>query len=83
MSKYADDVVIVLPILSENVESFVKHEIDNVNNWCQTHGLSLNSEKTKCLFIKRTAVIFSPSNVDVVDHLMILGAFYNADLTRE
>ena len=82
ISKYADDVVIVLPLTSLNfVDEKIKAEIDQVKNWCDTHGLVLNDNKTKCMLFKRKSQIVIPTNVCFYEHLKILGVIFSSDLS--
>lgn len=82
MSKYADDVIVVLPVTSSSdIELQISDEIDNVDQWCHQHGLVLNRDKTKCMLIKRTPTFTSLLNVDFCDHIKMLGVTFSADLT--
>ena len=83
ISKYADDVVILLPLTSLCLtERMIKSEIEHVKHWCDTHGLFLNEEKTKCMLFKRKSLSLTPSN-DVIfhDQIRILGVIFSANLT--
>lgn len=81
MSKYADDVMTVLPVnSSSNLELLIDDEISNVDQWCCKHGLELNRKKTKIMIIKRTALTI-PLRFDFQDHITMLGVTFSADLT--
>ena len=50
MLKYADDVTLLIPYRSNSeLQSYVSDEQENMLNWCSSHGLTLNKEKTKLL----------------------------------
>lgn len=54
MVKYADDVLVVIPVYSDtDIDQCVSSEQSNIDIWCRSHGLSLNTDKTKCMFIRR------------------------------
>ena len=64
MSKYADDIVVLLPLTTLHlVDNKIKAEVDNVKFWCDTHGLLLNENKTKCMLLSRKTLPMPLVNV--------------------
>ena len=82
MTKYADDVLCVIPIVNANeVQHQVNHEISNVHQWCRTHGLITNDKKTKLMYVKKGNVVqYLPTDIEVVENLKVLGVIYSSDL---
>ena len=82
MTKYADDIVCVIPVLNTaNITQLVSEEIDHVRTWCQLNGLQLNTGKTKVMIPKKSTVP-TPRFVNPEETLAlkILGLTYTADL---
>jgi len=83
MTKYADDVVCLVPILnSDELENCVNNEVANVDSWCQSNGLQLNTSKTKVLIITNVKKSFSLANHKLTQctQLKILGLTYSVNL---
>lgn len=45
--KFADDMVVVMNLISNYTERPDLHKVDNLASWCQDNKFSLNLEKTK------------------------------------
>ena len=83
--KYADDIVTLIPAYNtSNVDKIVKDKIHDMEIWCKTHGLVLNSDKTNSLLIRKSGI---PSNQLPATELMnraelrILGVTYERNLS--
>lgn len=85
MLKYADDVNILCPFNRDSsVQAVIQSEIQNMQTWCATNGLSLNDDKTQILLFKKPKVdysVFDTLASRVSTHLNILGVFFNHSLT--
>jgi hypothetical protein len=82
MTKYADDVVSLIPINNlDDIGRHVNAEIDNVDSWCISHGLQLNISKTKMLlFTNSKSKADLPIRFTQQTQLKILGLTYTGDL---
>jgi hypothetical protein len=82
MIKYADDVVILIPYCDEETaERELCTEIMNMSNWCEVHGLTLNNDKTKVMFIdKRKEKPSITVEIPQVTKLKFLGITFQNDL---
>ena len=82
MTKYADDVVILLSISrNTNVNIVLTEEIQNMENWYCGKGLALNQDKTKIMFLCKQARITMPLTIfPFVSQLEILGIIYKPHL---
>ena len=84
MIKYADDVTLLCPFDSINsVQPIIQNELDNMKNWCNEHGLSLNDNKTKILCFRKSRINYSPLDSIVPSfctQLNILGVMFNSNL---
>ena len=82
MTKYADDVVILLPIYSNtDTDAVLKEEVDNMSNWCRINGLELNQEKTKVMFLKEQRHLQNLlTTYPVANELKVLGLVYESYL---
>jgi hypothetical protein len=81
ITKYADDVVSLIPISEpDKVRSQVKEEIDNVDSWCTSNGLQLNVSKTKILLITNSKSKTTSVSLTQLTQLKILGLTYTNDL---
>ena len=81
MIKYADDVV-VLHVIKENANfsDDIKAEIENMTNWCNSHGLSLNVDKTKVMVISKNVTLKGNLPMTCVDNCKILGVTFQDNL---
>ena len=62
MIKYADDIVLVIPYVSSSVSNVVvNEEIENVRKWTEDHGLQLNTQKSKFMYIDKSRVKSAPN----------------------
>ena len=77
---YADDTTIYFSLDKfpcENREIAVNSELEKVNTWLKLNKLSINVNKTKCMFFTKrrhlTRLQFSMNNrsIDVVQHFII------------
>ena len=82
MIKYADDVVTVTPVANPSeVESVVKSEIFCVRSWCQSHGLQLNTQKTKVMIPAKASACIPPIPcIELSSYIKILGLIFTNDL---
>ena len=83
VTKYADDVTIVIPVKKENFDDLttVSAEIDNFKRWCEENKMTINMNKTKVLNINVTNnPLPSASNMDNVGSLKLLGLTFNEKL---
>lgn len=78
MVKYADDVLVAIPIRSNtDIENTISLEEENIKLWCYLHGLTLNTQKTTCMFVRCGHPI--PDTVRTFSSSMkFLGVFFNA-----
>ena len=82
--KYADDVTLVLPVYKRCREdmSQVNQEISHFECWCKENGMTINTDKSKCmnvLFIKESLPLVPV--LQTVKTLKILGVIFNCKLT--
>ena len=83
VTKYADDVTIVIPVKKENFDDLttLSAEIDNFKRWCEENKMTINMNKTKVLNINVTNnTLPSVSNMDNVGSLKLLGLTFNEKL---
>ena len=82
MIKYADDIVTVTPVEdSSEVEFVIKNEISCVHLWCHSHGLQLNTQKTKVMIPAKASVCVPPLPcIEVSSSIRILGVIFSQNL---
>lgn len=81
MVKYADDIMILLRFKSsDELNSGFHKESQNIKNWCDANGLSLNKDKTRLLIFPKRRISSLPDNLSVCDSLKVLGVFFESDL---
>jgi hypothetical protein len=83
--KYADDVITAIPILrTTDVDSLIQQQLDEVSQWCNENGLSLNQDKTNVMIIAKKGLTIMPSKEChlkyVCQEMKILGVIYNSKL---
>lgn len=82
--KYADDTLILIPYSSLiEAETFLKEEIENVEQWCENHGLILNREKTQLMSARKKYSDPFPTNIlglHVESQLTHLGVIFDEKL---
>ena len=80
--KYADDVVMLIPYHNEEeAEQKLNAEKSNLEDWCCDHGLTLNSEKSKVMFIDKRKVKPSfDTSIQNVTKMKMLGTIFQNDL---
>ena len=87
---YADDTTIYFSLdkfPGENKEIAVNSELEKVNNWLKLNKLSINVNKTKCMFFTKrrhlTPLQFSMNNrsIDVVQHFNYLGIMLDENMS--
>ncbi|KAK3519399.1 hypothetical protein QTP70_027526, partial [Hemibagrus guttatus] len=85
--KFANEMTVV-GLISKNVESAYREEVQRLTAWCKANNLSLNVEKTKEMVVdfRRAQSDHSPlningSNMEIVKSTMILGVHLAEDLT--
>ena len=86
MFKYADDILVVIPVNDaspSNINDKLNEEIMNVTRWCESSSLIVNQEKTKIMLVKKRS---TPSLEDVgisvptIPQMRILGVQFQDDL---
>ena len=80
--KYADDILIALPVFKDSViTTIISEETANMRDWCHRNGLRLNLAKTRSLLIpKKSQVPLSDTPAcDILGDLKILGLIYNSN----
>ena len=84
MVKYADDITIVLPLLSDDtscIRNEIIRETENLKQWCDRNFLKLNFGKSNALIISRYPVHFDePLPINHVKSLKLLGITLNVGL---
>ena len=78
--KYADDLSFVVPLKSDppdDIQRLINQETDHVTDWCDKHGLIINSAKSRCLLITRRHVKNIGAKVDCVQSMRLLGVHLN------
>ena len=87
---YADDTTIYFSLDEfprENREIGVNSELEKVNTWLKLNKLSINANKTKCMFFTKrrhlTPLQFSMNNrsIDVVQHFNYLGIMLDENMS--
>jgi hypothetical protein len=84
--KYADDFTLLIPYSGKVNDSMftacVKEEMDHIREWCGSHKLMLNEDKTKCIFFGTpgpSAGILDVLPPEVME-LKVLGIIYQNTL---
>ena len=80
--KYADDILVAMPVSKESViTTIISEETSHMREWCHENGLRLNSEKTKSLLIPKKGHVPSSDTpaCDILGELRILGLIYNSN----
>jgi len=82
MTKYADDVVILLPLKRDiDTDTALKMEVENMSNWCSINGLELNRGKTKVMFVKEQRYLRNLLTIyPVASEVKVLGIVYECQL---
>jgi hypothetical protein len=89
MLKYADDLQTISLIRKNYINSDIQKVtscINQVKQWSQDNGLTLNTKKTNAIIFKRSkSALFTMKDIDStireVDVLKILGVYFNNSLT--
>ena len=83
---YADDILLYKPINSTIETQDLQGDVNEINSWMQSHGLTANHSKTKLLTITRSTRTI-PMNIDINNHrispcdtVKYLGVTINNDL---
>jgi hypothetical protein len=82
--KYADDVMTVLPITRDaSLDDIIHNEVCHMNKWCSTHGLNLNSSKTKIILFRKPNLSHPPvsSSLSLLSDIKLLGVTYQESLS--
>lgn len=83
LTKFVDDITIVVPVFKDADENqHISDEDMNVRLWAEDVGLSINTNKSKCLAVRKSPN-FSPialPSVNFVDAHKILGVMWSTDL---
>lgn len=83
--KYADDINLVIPLLSSDaadIRRSIDAETENVAKWCGINKLVLNVAKSKLLLSTRREIIFdNPPTLSSESTLTVLGFVLNNKLT--
>lgn len=82
MLKYADDIVSITPVKDPSeVDLIIGNEISSVHSWCQSHGLHLNTQKTKVMIPAKPGLIIPPlRDIKTSLSLKILGVIFSENL---
>ena len=80
--KYADDIVTVTPVKDPSqVDLIIKNEISSLHSWCQSHGLQLNTQKTKVMIPAKPGLRIPPLHgIETSSTLKILGIIFSENL---
>lgn len=82
--KYADDVVILLPVFKNAYQdqSVIRTEMVHFESWCSKYGMFINKSKTKVLTVNFSKLAISNvSDFVNVTVLKFLGLHFNSKLT--
>ena len=78
---YADDVLISIPYSDiRDANSLVTGEMDNIQQWCNSHGLMLNHQKSKLMIIDKLHRNLSNPPISLTSTLCFLGVTYQDNL---
>jgi len=78
MFKYADDVTLIIWHKDSNITDEINERIFEMAKWCNNHRLTLNSNKTQIMTIKKnSATILHPLHLN---QIKILGVYFNEKL---
>ena len=81
MTKYADDVMILTPVLrNASADEIIRMEVQRVNSWCVAHGLDLNLEKNKTIFFRKARIQHPCVGVSTLTSLILLGVIIEENL---
>lgn len=81
--KYADDITILIPFTKcVDLTARAQSEVSNVVEWCKSHGLAVNQQKTQTLLFSKPkpSTSISASLPNVKPQLKILGITFEASL---
>ena len=84
LCKYADDTTLILPIFKNSANTHIYTEHCNLLNWSVNHGLFINDDKCKSLFVRKANCNTSAVSLTGVKHvseLKLLGVTFNCNLT--
>lgn len=78
--KYADDVLMVLPLLiTSDIGEQFHCEVSQMKLWCSRNGLVLNEEKTNVMIVRK-GIPLQPHSLNTVSSMRILGVTFQEDL---
>ena len=78
---YADDVIISIPYSDIlHINALVTVEMDNIQQWCNSHGLVLNEQKSKLMIVDKLHRNLSNHPMPLTSTLCFLGVTYQDNL---